>query len=558
MNSKKKWEVIGKLKNESAKVKSDEIIEILLQNRGLKSVKEIDTFLHPKLTDITIENVHIDKKQLQKALARVQQAIAQKHKIIIYGDYDVDGITGTAILWESLHAIGADVSPYIPHRIDEGYGLSLKGIENILTQFPDTKLIITVDNGIVANDAVDFANSKDLEVIITDHHTIGEELPHAYAIVHTTQVCGAAVGFLFARELVQDKMPKDLLSLVALATVADLVPLTGANRTLLTFGLEFLKKTRRPGLLALFEEAKIEAGKIDVYTIGHVIAPRLNAMGRLESAMDSLRLLCTTNRSRAKELADMLGVTNKERQVLTSSTVEHAKLQVINQKSKVKSKILFIHHESYEEGVIGLVAGKLVETFYLPAIVLSKKEKYSKASARSIAGFNIIEAIRKASDLLVNAGGHPMAAGFTVETEKIELLKATLEQIADGVIDETMLQRILRIDVVIPLEAVGRSLFDSMQQLAPFGMANPEPVFTSKVMVREVRQIGMDGKHLKMSVAPVGAPMTFDAIAFGMGDAIAGLRRGSTIRIAYSINENTWNGRTSLQLVVKDIQYPLP
>lgn len=552
MNSKKKWEVVGTLKNQSTKIKNDEIIEILLQNRGLKTQNETESFLNPKLESVTVSSVTIDTKQLAKALARVQKAIENKEKVIIYGDYDVDGITGTAILWESLYAVGSNVTPYIPHRIDEGYGLSIKGIENVLAQMPDAKLIITVDNGIVAQEAVDFANSKGLDVIITDHHTVGEKLPDAYAIVHTTQVCGAAVGFLFARELVKEKMPADLLSLVALATVADLVPLTGANRTLLKFGLELLKKTTRPGLLALFEEAKIESGKIDVYTIGHLIAPRLNAMGRLESAMDSLRLLCTTNKGRAKELADVLGLTNKERQLLTSSTVEHAKQQVIALSKK--TKILFIHHESYEEGVIGLVAGKLVETYYLPAIVLSKKEKYSKASARSIAGFNIIEAIRKASDLLVNAGGHPMAAGFTVETEKIELLREALEQIADGAIDETMLKRILRIDMAIPLEIISQSLFESMQQLSPFGMANPEPVFVSDVVVREVRQIGMDGKHLKMSVAPVGAPMTFDAIAFGMGDAIGELKKGSKASIAYSINENTWNGRTNLQLVVKDIQ----
>ena len=550
MKSQKKWEILHATSPE--KLNRDQVRTILLENRGVKTKKEVEEFLHPKLSDVTVDHVEIDKAQLKKAVERVRNAIEKKEKIVVYGDYDVDGITGTAILWESLHSKTTEVVPYIPHRVDEGYGLSVKGITNVLEQHPDTKVIVSVDNGIVANEAVTFANEKGLEVIITDHHTVGETLPDAYAIVHTTHVCGASVGWLFAKEVIGEE-ENDHLSLVALATVADLVPLTGSNRTLLKYGLEILRKTTRPGLLALSKEAQIEVEKIDVYTIGHVIAPRLNAMGRLESAMDSLRLLCTTNTKRAKELADKLGATNRERQVLTSSTVEHAKQAVMHLNKK--TKILFIHHESYEEGVIGLVAGKLVETFYLPAIVLSKKDDVSKASARSIAGFNIIDAIRKTSDLLVNAGGHPMAAGFTVKTENIFLLQEALEQIAEEAIDETMLLRILRIDMSLPLEMVDKTLYDVITSLSPFGMKCPEPIFVSDVVIQNVRQIGIEGKHLKLQVSPGdNKPMTYDAIAFGMGKYASDLKKGDKVQLVYAIAENTWNGRTNLQLLIKDIQ----
>src|SRR5260221_756037 len=564
MNSTKQWKILNAFKIYSSNFKIEDIRKILLENRGLKTKEEIDVFLNPKLEDVTVEYVGINTKQLSKAIKRIYNAIEKKEKIVVYGDYDVDGITGTAIVWEVLYGLGADVTPYIPHRIDEGYGLSEKGISNIQSQISNIKLIITVDNGIVANEAVEFANKQGIDVIITDHHTVSESVPNAFAIVHTTAVCGAAVGWMLTKAISNDKIlntkyqiPADHLSLVALATVADLVPLIGANRTLLTYGLKFLKQTNRPGLLALFEEAKIDPENIDVYSIGHMIAPRLNAMGRLESAMDSLRILCTKDRLRAKVLADTLGRINQQRQLLTFSTVEHAISQVKNQKSKVKSKLLFISHETYEEGIIGLVAGKLVETFYVPAIVLSRGEKVSKASARSIVGFNIIEAIRKASSLLINAGGHPMAAGFTVETARLDELQKALEEIVDATMDNGILTRTLKIDCELPIDVINQSMFENLQQLSPFGMGNPEPIFASEVVIAEIKQIGADGKHLKMKVSPSSSLRTNskigEAIAFGMGDLFGTLKKGDKVKIAYSISENTWNGKTNLQLKIKDI-----
>ncbi len=354
----KKWKTLNKLKVKSdpfdktqghpersrmdEKLKVNEVIKILLENRGLKTKKEIDEFLNPKLEDITIKNVGIDNKQLQKAIERIRKAIKNKERIVVFGDYDVDGICGTAILWETLNSLGARAMPYIPHRVEEGYGLSIKGIQNVITsshpelgsgsrfrnKFGMTNnqvqhdnergLIITVDNGIVANAAVEFANKQGIDVIITDHHvpsnpSTGSGLPKAFAIVHTTKLCGTGVAYLLARSVWGVARGKEAtnyellatshLELVALATVADLVPLVGANRTLLKFGLQQLRKTQRIGLKAVFQEAGIEQDKLGVYEIGHVIAPRLNAMGRLDYAMDSLRLLCTKNGERARMLA---------------------------------------------------------------------------------------------------------------------------------------------------------------------------------------------------------------------------------------------------------------
>lgn len=568
MEKGKKWDIVYKEK--IAQIKTDELIKILLKNRGIKNSEEIESFLHPKLENVTIDSVDLDKKQLEKSLKRIEKAISKKERIIVFGDYDVDGITGTAILWETLHSMGANVMPYIPHRVEEGYGLSIKGIENILQKMSDCSLIITVDNGIVANNAVAFANDHGIEVIVTDHHAVGEKLPNAFSIVHTTKLCGAGVAYLLSQEIIKDKSGKvaelqsgtvkkedsghattEHLDLVCLGTIADLVPLTNANRILVTFGLEALRNTTRPGLLALFEEAGIDAKNIGTYEIGHIIAPRLNAMGRLESAMDSLRLLCTKDSLRAKVLAEKLGITNRERQLMTFRMTEHAITSVKRKVGRVKN-ILFIADDSYEQGVIGLIAGRLVETFYRPAIVLAKGEKISKASARSVAGFNIIEFIRKHAHLILEHGGHPMAAGFSVETEKIIMLQDALEKLAGEQLTEDMLRRNLRIDCELPFEMIDQHLYKLIQQLAPFGMNNTEPVFVSRnISLRDMRVIGQEGKHLKLRL---GNSITLDAIAFGMGYMYGDLKLGDTVDVAYTIDENTWNGNTKLQLKVKDLK----
>jgi len=588
-----------KIQNSKFKIKgkldTEKLIKVLLANRDVQTKKEKEEFLDPKLETVTARRVGIDSRNLKKALARIELAINNKEQIVVFGDYDVDGICGSAILWETLNSLGAKVMPYIPHRIGEGYGLSVTGIENvILNLFQDPKheskemlkqvqhdkkrgLIITVDNGIVANKAVDFAKNEGIDVIITDHHvapnpSTGSGLPNAFSIVHTTKLCGAGVAWILSNVIlnsfqdpqqnskemlkqVQHDIERDKhLELVALATVADLVPLKGANRTLLKFGLQQLRKTKRMGLLELFKEARLAKDSIGVYEIGHMIAPRLNAMGRLEYAMDSLRLICTNNQKRAENLARLLGNTNKERQDLTLQTVLHAK-QVIRDKKQEIRKLLFISHESYEQGIIGLVAGKLADEFYRPSIVVSIGEKTSRASARSISGFNIIEFIREYSSLMLNAGGHPMAAGFTVETAKLLELQKVLEKKADTVIKKDLLTRSLKIDCELPLSFVDLNLYKALQKLAPFGMGNPEPTFLSKkVLIDDMRLVGAENSHLKFRFKIHDLGFTIDGIGFGMGDKSSEIDIGDKVDIVYTIDENEWNGEKRLQLKVKDIK----
>jgi len=583
----KRWKIVNKGKGEAKGLKMDKIIKILLENRGLKTKKQKEEFLNPKLETVTPKSVGINLKELKKAVVKIKKAIKNKEQIIVFGDYDVDGICGSAILWETLHGLGANVLPYIPHRIDEGYGLSVKGISNLSfdpelrtegqSPISNTKLIITVDNGIVASDAVDFANRNGIDVIITDHHVPSKKLPKAVAIVHTTKLCGAGVAYLLSQEIKNSKFPglaprslakggrsgagkiqNDHLALAALATVADLVPLLGANRTLLVHGFKTLHATKRVGLVALFKEAALDQETISVYEIGHMIAPRLNAMGRLESAIDSLRLLCTKDTAKAQRLSQLLGKTNRERQLVTEEACAHAKSEVRNRKSEI-GNLIFIADTSYQQGVIGLVAGKLVEEFYRPSIVVSIGKTYSKASARSVNGFNIIEFIRSASHLLVDAGGHPMAAGFTVETAKLPLLKKTLEERAEKALLKDLLSRSLVIDYDILLSLVDTKLYDKIQRLAPFGMKNPEPTFISRnVVIADMRLVGQEGKHLKLRIHESGIrnheSRVFDAIAFGMGEKTGEFETGNTVDIAYCIDKNTWNGSTSLQLTIKDIK----
>lgn len=548
----KNWNVLNTFENNN-------LIELLLENRGIKTKKEKEAFLNPQLKTLTAKEVGIDSKQLQIAITRIKKAIKNKEQIVIFGDYDVDGITGSAILWEVLHDLGASVLPYIPHRVGEGYGLSELGIQNAKEKSPELKLIITVDNGIVAHNTTDFANKEGIDVIITDHHVPGDTLPNAHAIVHTTALCGAGVAYVLSQELkldilgARDNDENDIhLELATLGTIADLVPLTGPNRTIVRHGLLQLGKCKRMGLTELFKLANIMKDMFSVYDVGYIIAPRLNAAGRIESAMDSLRLICTKDNARARHLAQKLEEINTERQRILKSAAEHAK-KVVRKRIKM-SNLLFVADESYQQGVIGLVAGKLVEEFYRPAIAISIGPEKSKGSARSVAGFNIIEFLRSHKELFLELGGHPMAAGFSVQTKKLKDLQKVLEESADQQITKEMLQRVLKIDCELSLDLINTDMYNELQALAPFGMANPEPTFASTgVEIKDIKLLGREKNHLKMSLLQNGSP-AFDAIGFGMGEFADSIKTSTVIDIAYTVDTNTWNGSTKLQLKLKDIK----
>jgi len=303
-------------------------------------------------------------------------------------------------------------------------------------------------------------------------------------------------------------------------------------------------------------DAGVFAADLTTYDISHVLAPRLNAMGRLVHAMDALRLLCTKQADKAALLAEKLGLTNKERQKLTIDTSLHAKGIVAGRKDPLP-KLLFVAHESYNQGVIGLVAGKLVEEYYRPAIVVSQGPEISKASARSISGFNIVEAIRSCKDILIDVGGHPMAAGFTVETKNLDRLRQKLESLAEKTITDELLTRELRIDIELPLVDVTEKLWQTLRDFEPFGFGSPEPVFASRsVSIEDTRLVGTDGKHLKLRIAYSKLRIALNAIAFGMGNLSPKLKSGTQVDIAYTIDMNVWNGNRKLQLKIKDIRFP--
>lgn len=548
-NKDKRWEILNKSNGE-------DIIDILLENRTLKTKKEKEEFLNPTHPEkIGIKELGIAGKSLEKTINRIKKAIESKDKIIIYGDYDADGVCAAAILWECLFKLNKNTLPYLPDRFTEGYGINSESVQKVKAENPNVKLIITVDNGIVAADAVDSANNLGIDVIVTDHHVKGDKLPNAHSIVHTTKIGGAGLAWILAREIrkkIQSPRNKNQneygLELAGIGTIADQLPLLGSNRSFAKYGLTALNTTKRPGLLALYDEAGMV--KVGTYEVNYIIAPRLNAMGRLEHAIDSLRLLCTTNKVRARELAKHLTQVNSLRQEVLEKVVVHAKDLA---SKKPLQGVILVSHESYHEGVIGLAASKLVEEFYRPVVVVSRGKKVSKASARSIPGFNIIEVIRKLDSLITGGGGHPMAAGFTIETEKIEVFSQRLTEISSSLLTDELLSKRLSIDMEIDFSQINNNLLERLSEFEPTGIGNPRPTFMSKkVKVQDARVVGTNSQHLKLKLNQEGT--IFNAIAFGMGSYYPNLSIDKKVDLVYSIEENVWNGNRNLELKVKDLR----
>ncbi|KKT75585.1 MAG: Single-stranded-DNA-specific exonuclease RecJ [Microgenomates group bacterium GW2011_GWA2_44_7] len=546
-------ELTSKEKPKNAK----EIIHILLANRGLKTEDEVQIFFSPRdPLDYKVEEVGIEANEFERALRRIKKAISQKEKMIVYGDYDADGVCATAILWETIYSLGGNVLPYIPNRLAEGYGLNEESIAKLKREDPQLKLIITVDHGIVGHQKIDFAQELGVEVIVSDHHQPGGTIPKALAVIHTTLLSGSGVAWMLARELASDNnFSKKLLELVALGTIADLIPLTGVNRSLTKEGIEQIKQTERVGLKCLMEVARIDQSKVGTYEVGYMLTPRLNAMGRMEQAISSLRLLCTRDENKARELALELDRTNRERQLLTEETTLHARQLLLTKLTEKRKAIIFLAHESYQQGVIGLVAGRLAEEYYQPTIVISRGERYSKASARSIQGFNIIETIREAENMLVDVGGHPMAAGFTVETAKLGLLEEKLQELALSKLGLTIASRTLRVDVEVELSQIDTELVSQIEKFRPFGQGNSEPLFASfGLKVVDTRVVGVDGKHLKLVLSDKNSTQRLDAIGFGMGEYYKELSPGCLVDVAYNVTRETWNGTEKLQLRLRDLK----
>lgn len=529
-----RWEVLhkGKVKD------STSVIDVLLKNRGIKNKK---TFFDPtNPSKISLKDLGVASLEVKKSKERIKKAKKNKEFVIVYGDYDADGICASAIMWESLNTFGLDVLPHIPDRFEEGYGINAESVKNLKARFPKLSLIVTVDNGIVAYDGINAANKLGIDVIVVDHHTKGTKKLEAFGIIHSVEVCGAALAWFFGQELIKST---NTLELAAIGTIADQLPLVGVNRSVVKYGLAELNKTKRPGLLALFKEAGIE--NIGTYEVGYVIAPRINASGRLKHGLESLRLLCTKDKNKAFDIALGIGKTNYERQKIVEEVVIAARKNVGDQ------KVIVIAGETYHEGVIGLAAGRLVEEFYRPSIVLSTKGKISKASARSISGFNIIEAIREVN-LHLEGGGHPMAAGFSIETDKIKLFASKINIFADKLLTDEILEKKLKIDCELGFDQLNYDLLDQLKQFEPTGLGNFGASFLTKdVEVVEVKTVGREARHLKLKLKQ--DEHIFDSIYFGGGEMYSTLTSKTKVDVVYSLEDNSWNGYKNLQLKVRDL-----
>lgn len=540
----------------------DELENIILKNRSITNKK---AFLQVKSPlKLTLKEVGLDEQEYKKAIEKIKFAKKHAQKIMIFGDYDADGISATAILWRVLFDYGCDVTPFIPERNKHGYGISVTVLKEIEKTVGLPDLMITVDNGIVAHEAFEFLSKKGVDSILTDHHQLETKadkiiLPKAGVVVHTTSLCGATVSWMLARGVSKDMASREL-DLCAIATIADQMPLLGSNRSFAVFGLEALRANKRPGLKYLFEKSGVKAKEITADTIGFVIAPKINAMGRLAHAVEALRLLCTPNTVRAKELSELLVATNQQRQELTSELFDKA-LKEAKKQVERGERIVIVSSPDFHEGVVGLIAGRLVEELTRPAIILSVNSEVSKASARSLPGVNIVEMIREVRADLLEVGGHPMAAGFGLETKKLEAVKAKLFKLAKERVDNTQIEPVLNLDCKLGVNLMTREAYLKLKELEPFGQNNPKPLFWfEKVRVVSSESVGNGAKHLKLTLEVGGdgsgkslSKLRVVALWWRMGEKVGDFGEGSLVDLAGELDLNIWNGREKVQVIVRDV-----
>ncbi len=540
------------------------IIATLLYQRGIDTVAAAQAFLH----DAYPSGLHdpMLMRGMPEAAARIAHAIAEGELMAVYGDFDTDGVTAVTLLTQALSAMGGRILPYIPHRTREGYGLNDTAIEHLVAD--GVRLLITVDCGVSNVAEVERANELGLDVIVTDHHHPPAILPPALAVVNPKQsgcpypykqLVGVGIAFKLVQALFKmgfrlgNLRGRDLLDVVALGTVTDMGPLNGENRVLVKIGIDSINTTRRPGLKALIDAAGLHQGAIDSTAIGFMLGPRINAAGRLDDAVRAYELLLAEDLAAAETLANELNRTNRERQELTRQ-VQAAAREQAEAAGKHQQRIVVIDGEDYPAGVVGLVAGKLVEQWGRPVLLIERGERESRGSARSVAGFSIIEALTTCEDLFIRFGGHSMAAGFTIANERIPELEQRLHELADARLTDEMLIPSITIDAEIDLSAVDWTLHAALTQLEPFGQANPSPMLMSRrVQVQGAWARGSDGQHLKLLLNREGqAPI--DAIAFRLGHLAEPLRRHPWIDLAYTIEVNEWNDQRKIQLNVRDFR----
>jgi len=537
------------------------ILRQILFNRGLATDTDARAFLKAQ------PNFNNDPFQftgMSAAVDRIQYALAHNEPIAIYGDYDVDGVTATALMVEALQKLGADVRGYIPNRFDEGYGLNTDALDALKAD--GVKLVITVDCGIRSPNEALHARTIGLDLIVSDHHhPDGLDLPPAFAVINPKQhgdtypdkdLAGVGIAYKIVEALASIQQSptilklEDLLDLVALGTVADLAPLVGENRVLVRKGLRQIRETKRQGLFSLAGVADIKIDKVTAGNIGFMLGPRLNASGRLESALASLELLTTTDFMRAGQLAQQLDVQNRQRQSITRSMQRQA--EEIAMSEDPEAFLLFAAHADFNPGVVGLAASRLTETYYRPAVVAAKNTEETRGSCRSIPEFHITDALDLCKDLLVRHGGHAAAAGFTVKNQNLPELVARLKSIAKDQLSGKDLRQTLSADMEVSLTELNFEVLKHLQYLEPTGYGNPDAVFVSRnVKVKASRTVGADAKHLKLTFEDERGA-TIDSIGFRLGHLRDTLP--ARVDVLYHFEANEWNGKRSLQLNLKDVK----
>ncbi|WP_111308902.1 single-stranded-DNA-specific exonuclease RecJ [Confluentibacter sediminis] len=550
-----------KLKSLKSSLQVDDIIATLLLQRGIDTYEDAKRFFRPSLRDLHDPFL---MKDMDKAVARIEKAITNKENILVYGDYDVDGTTSVALMASYLKTIHPLVYTYIPNRYDEGYGVSYKGINFALEN--DFTLIITLDCGIKAAEKVEYAKNLGIDFIICDHHRPSAELPNAVAVLDPKrddctypykELCGCGVGFKLIQALAskQGKTAEDLteyLDLVAIAIGADIVPITGENRVLTCFGLEIINTNPRPGIKAILNQ--IEKTELTITDVVFAIAPRINAAGRMEHGNFAVALLTEEDGTLAAKYALQINSYNLDRRETDKQITEEALKQIEEQKEQNRLTTV-VYNKNWHKGVIGIVASRLTETYYRPTLVFTKSGDVLAASARSVKGFDVYNALENCSQYIEQFGGHKYAAGLTLKEENYEAFKQAFEDEVTKTIDKTLLIPEIKIDTQIDLDDITPKFYRILKQLAPFGPENMTPLFMTENLkdTGYGKCVGEDKTHLRITVEQPQSNKLV-AIGFGLGDKLDIISGGKTFKAVYSIDENEWQGNVSLQLKLRDIE----
>lgn len=547
------------MKTVSEPEEANTIRDLILRNR---KISDIDSFINPPHPiNFTLSSFGFTD-DLQKVMHLLKSIRDNGKSIVVYSDYDADGITGGAILWETLHRLHFHVMPYVPNRITEGYGFSKQGIDTVITQYHPA-LIISVDHGISGKEFVSYAKQKGVPVIITDHHTKPEQLPNdAFAIFHIPEFSGSGVAYMVAKEIAEyfvgDKSLHDTfasyyLALAATGTIADLVPLVGPSRSIAKHGLAAFSGITRPGLRNILDVAGVQNRALTPYDIGFIIAPRINAVGRIRDPMDALRLLCTRDIHRAHTLSELVSSTNTKRQSMVETYVEEAIQMVNNQYGATLPSILILTSHTWHEGVIGLIAAKMVERYFRPTIIMTQSESGFKASARSIPALHLAQFLAQLKPLLLSYGGHRQAAGFSITKNNHQLFVKEAMQLAEKILKPEDFEKKIVVDIRMPFSAASFALSKSLAALEPFGMGNMKPLFASDITISRFDIMGKQGNHIKLSAQdPVHKQNPIDVIAFGKAKEYTALIQNTTKHhVVYELGINTWNGKSTVQAILR-------